>query len=513
MRYWIIALLFCLPMLLTAQKKHKNILISSNYAPNEPTIALDPKNPEIMLAASNIDNFYRSKDGGRTWVERKLKSTFGVWGDPVMICDTASNFYFLHLSNPPNGNWIDRIVCQRTGNYGSSWTNGSFMGLNGQKAQDKQWAVVDRKKNYIYVSWTQFDKYDSADPKDKSSIMFAMSKDKGATWTAAKKINEVDGDCTDSDFTTEGATPAIGINGEVYVAWAGPAGLVFDRSEDEGKTWLDKDILVDSMPGGWDLNIEGIGRANGMPIVACDLSESSRKGTIYINWADQRNGADNADIWLSKSIDKGASWSPPVRVNNDKSNRQQFFTWMTVDQTNGYLYFVFYDRRNTKGAATEVFMARSTDGGQTFENFKISESPFVPNKEVFFGDYTNIVAQGATVRPIWTRLEESRLSIYTAIVDTNFIGAKQKCKLNKVKKNNSSAFFIAFKLHEQKALNLFIYDENHEKVKTIFKNKIFAFGKHIKKIKINSLGLAKGKYTYELKENDKIIKTNSFEKR
>jgi len=44
---------------------------------------------------------------------------------------------------------------------------------------------------------------------------------------------------------------------------------------------------------------------------------------------------------------------------------------MTIDQTNGYLYFVFYDRRNysTASTSTDVYMARSTDGGGDFQQF------------------------------------------------------------------------------------------------------------------------------------------------
>nr|MBK9651772.1 hypothetical protein [Bacteroidota bacterium] len=65
---------------------------------------------------------------------------------------------------------------------------------------------------------------------------------------------------------------------------------------------------------------------------------------------------------------------------------------MTVDQATGYLYFVFYDRRNYTNNQTDVYVAVSTDGGTTFINHKISQTPFVPDPNVFFGDYTNITA-------------------------------------------------------------------------------------------------------------------------
>lgn len=518
---------------LQAQNPHKNILVGTSNKPNEPTIAVHPKDPNILLAGSNIDNLYRSNDGGKTWTEHTLRSTYGVWGDPVIIPDTAGNFYFFHLSNTPGGNWIDRIVCQKSTDNGTSWTNGSYMGLNGAKAQDKHWAIVDPRTNYIYVTWTQFDKYGSKLPEDKSSIMFAMSKDEGETWTAAKKINEVDGDCIDSDNTTEGAVPTIGPNSELYVAWAGPKGLVFDRSLDGGKTWLEQDIAIDPMPGGWNYEIPGIYRCNGLPVTTCDIGENSPyKGTIYINWTDQRNGADDTDVWLAKSTDQGNTWSKPIRVNNDKAGNQQFLSWMTVDPTNGYLYFVFYDRRESgekNPTATDVYMARSTDGGKTFVNFKISDKPFYPNPSIFFGDYTNVIAKGDMIRPIWCELNNDLLSVKTAIVDQSSIPRPASLSdkvtptpvtpvtptppltndANTTAKPNT--LYIAFKLHQKSKLTLHVFDEKGKRQKPIFRCKRFEMGKHIEQINLPSLNRKTGNYTYQLKQKKTVIKEGKFE--
>jgi hypothetical protein len=79
---------------------------------------------------------------------------------------------------------------------------------------------------------------------------------------------------------------------------------------------------------------------------------------------------------------------------------------------------VFYDRRNySDNLTTDVYMARSTDGGETFTNFLVSSTPFVPGGSTFFGDYNGISAYAGKVRPIWTRLVGGQLSIWTAIVD------------------------------------------------------------------------------------------------
>jgi len=396
---------------------YKNVKISDLYNPEEPSIMINPLNTLQLVAGANINNVYYSSDGGETWIVHRLVSDYGVWGDPCIMVDTASNFYYFHLANPPNGAWIDRIVCQRSSDGGKTWTKGSYMGLNGKKAQDKEWATIDRRNNTIYATWTQFDKYDSQASGDSSTILFSKSANLGDTWSAPIRLSKRAGDCLDDDLTVEGAVPAVGANGELYVTWAGNNELRFDRSLDGGDTWLDDDIFVSDMPAGWTYDIPGIYRCNGLPITVCDTSQSRHRGTIYVNWTDQRNGSDDTDVWLVKSNDQGNTWSKPIRVNDDIPGKQQFLTWMTIDQSNGNIYAVFYDRRNYSDTQTDVYLAFSTDGGEHFTNQKISESPFTPDKSVFFGDYTNITAYNGKVRPIWVRLDAKGLSIYTAIID------------------------------------------------------------------------------------------------
>jgi hypothetical protein len=496
----------------------QNVMISNQNNPNEPSIAIDPKNPNVLIAGANINNCYVSIDTGHTWTQKRLTSSFGVWGDPVICVDTASTFYFFHLSNPPSGtgNWIDRIVCQKTSNNGNVWSNGSYTGLNGLKAQDKQWCAIDRKNNNMYLTWTQFDKYGSSNPYDSSIIVFSKSTDAGDTWTAPVRINSIAGDCQDSDNTVEGAVPTVGPNGEIYVSWAGPSGLVFNKSLDQGNSWLNKELLVSSIPGGWDFSITGIYRANGFPITACDLSNGVNRGTIYINWSDQRNGTNNTDIWLVKSTDGGQTWSSPTKVNDDNSNNQQFFTWMTIDQTTGYLYFVFYDRRNYSNESTDVYMALSTDGGNTFINRKISQSPFLPHAGVFFGDYTNVTAHNGVIRPIWTRLHNGALSVWTSITRLSDFLPNTAVETTTNPYNltfenypnpTSDYEYVSFKLRKKGIINLSICDVNGKLITEIIKDESRDYGTYIEKIYLTKLNLPDGTYFLRL-EIDNQIKVN-----
>jgi hypothetical protein len=426
--------------------------------------------------------------------------------------DTLGSFYFFHLSNPASGNWIDRIICQKSTDNGLSWSDGTYTGLNGTKAQDKQWSVVDRTNNNIYLTWTQFDDYGSDDPADISIILFSKSIDGGNTWSDPLRINKFEGDCIDDDNTVEGAVPAVGPNGEIYVSWAGPKGLVFNRSLDQGNTWLEEEIMIDAMPGGWNYNVPGISRANGLPITKCDLSGGKNHGTIYVNWSDQSNGTDNTDIWLAKSTDGGTTWSIPSRVNNDNSSRHQFFTWMDIDQSNGNLHFVFYDRRNYTDSQTDVFLAFSRDGGKKFTNKKISDEPFIPNKGIFFGDYTNITAHKNIVRPIWTRLHDGQLSIWTDVTTFDYpLSIKEEVfgrKLSNVKQFpnpiiNNNTGYVSFKLHALSVIKLEIFDQQGKLLHTVIDNKEMDYGKHIIPININELNFHSGIYYHRLLINGK----------
>jgi hypothetical protein len=376
-----------------------------------------------MVAGSILDNVHYSFDAGLTWETKKLQSDLGVFGDPCIVADNQGNFYYLHLSDSDKIGWkspniLDQIVIQKSEDGGKSWSAGTGIGKNPPKQQDKEWAVINPLNNEIYVNWTEFDKYGSENPSDKSRILFSKSVDGGNSFSNPIKISQFAGNCVDDHFTTEGAVPSVGVNGEIYVAWSFNHKIYFDKSVDGGQNWLTDDLIISSQKSGWSTEIPGIGRSNGMPVTAVDHSNSKHRGTIYVNWTDDRNGKNNTDVFISKSKNNGKKWSKPKKVNNDKSTSHQFLTWMSVDPKTGYIYIVYYDRNQLNNNQTDVTLAVSYNGGKKFVSKKISEKPFsaVP-KDIFFGDYNNINALNVLIRPIWTYYENGKLSIFTAIIN------------------------------------------------------------------------------------------------
>lgn len=386
--------------------------------PAEVSIAINPTNTDHMVAAllqagepgaARVSNYaYSSLDGGRTWKGTAAPNPDQrVQGDDAIVFGRDGTAYHSYIAfdgirvDRPERAWSGIFV--RSTRDGLNWTTGVPVVDHINTAvpfEDKPWLGVDRAadsphRGNIYVAWTRFDVYGSIQPTHRSHIMLSRSRDGGRSFSPAIEISDETGDARDSDNTVEGAVPVSGPNGDVFIAWAGPKGIVFDRSTDGGWTF-GKDVLLSATPGGWDLPLPGLERHNGMPVTAIDLGDGPRKGTIYVNWIDERNG--DLDVFIASSGDNGRTWSPPVRVNDDAKGAAQMFTWMAVDPVDGAINLVFHDRRGRSGTMTGVTLARSVDGGKTFANYPLAVGAFdCCDRSGFFGDYNGIDAYGGRV--------------------------------------------------------------------------------------------------------------------
>ncbi len=431
--------LVCLPSQIALGQQVVRVSDVDALNPAEVSIAINPKNPDNIVATSfqtgrpprpRAGSYnYVSIDGGKTWKTIPVENPKALTqGDDAVYFSDDGTAYHTHLSfvgirdaRPARAE--SGILLESSKDGGLIW-NESVPAINHINSvipfEDKPGIVVDnapesKYKGSVYLAWTRFDVYGSADPDCHSHIYFSRSIDGGKTFSMPFRISAASGDCRDSDNTVEGAVPAVGSKGEVYVVWAGPLGLVFRKSLDGGLTF-GKDKVISLMPGGWDFSVEGLDRANGMPVTGVDLGNDPNKGTLYVNWIDARNG--DPDVFVMASRDGGETWSAPVRVNDDplKNGKVQFFTWMSVDPADSSVNIVFYDRRDTEGALTKLTLARSIDGGRTFVNYKIDQPAFACDRKVFFGDYSGISAYNGRVIPIFMHFtEEKKLAVSVAL--------------------------------------------------------------------------------------------------
>ena len=442
-RFWLLTIFAVLFHCAVFSQAHRVVRITEPDAvnPGEVSIAINPTNPDNLIGVSfqygrpgqpRVSNCrYVTNDGGKTWATVIAPNPRGLsQGDDSIAMSSEGVAYHSFMS-------FDGIRVQRPARaFSGLWVSASKDGGGNWEVpvpviehvnsvtpfEDKPYVVTDNisgspYKNNLYLAWTRFDVYGSKDPQHRSHIYFSSSSDGGKTFAMPFEISDTTGDCQDGDNTLEGAIAAAGIKGEVYLVWAGPKGLYFDKSVDGGINF-GKDKVIAETPGGWDIEIPGIERSNGMPVTKVDTSNGLNRGTIYVNWVDARNG--DHDVFLMASRDGGNTWSEAIRVNDDKlkNGKDQFFTWLAVDPIDGSINIVFYDRRDLTGTKTGVILARSIDGGKTFINHKINLAPFACEKSVFFGDYNGIDAYGGRVVPIFTHfIGKQELAVSVAIFD------------------------------------------------------------------------------------------------
>lgn len=414
-------LLILCSIIITASAQQKLIKVNrAKNAPEEVSIAINPRNPLQVASSSNINNYYYSTNGGITWKEKTVTSKHGVWGDPMVHFDGFGNLYYAHLGKNPEKyfpNWIDKMVVQRINMAYDTCFVDAAIGFNEGKIQDKEW-LSSNLKGTLFMTWTEFDSYESKDPNDHSRIRFSQSQDYGATWSKPLVISDKEGDCLDSDSTMEGATSCSDSKGNIYTCWSGINKLWFDKSTDGGKSF-GADKIIATQYGGWNVPVRHIFRANGMPFILCNLNAPNFKDRLYINWTDTRNG--DADIFLKYSDDGGETWSNDIRVNNDsiENGADQFSNNFSIDAVTGDLYIVFYDKRNSRtGAFLDVYVAKSKDGGNHWTNYRVTSKPFpAPGKSVFFGDYIDIDAFNDVVIPIFTTNDNGQFNVYASRLD------------------------------------------------------------------------------------------------
>ena len=222
-----------------------------------------------------------------------------------------------------------------------------------------------------------------------------------------------------------GAMPAVGPNGELYVAWeqfstGGGAtsidALYFSVSTDGGASFSTPAPITSVSPI-YDPGVKayvcgrsalkgGI-RVKDFPSIAVDTGvKSKNKGAIYVVWNDQRNG--DPDIFITKSTNGGANWLAPVMVNKNGVGTDQFFPWVTV-LPNGKLGVTYYDRsRDQNNWYVDYDLATSVTGGATWAQSFLTKRPFpvVVNVDAeiagcYMSDYNQIGNNGLNLLLPW----------------------------------------------------------------------------------------------------------------
>jgi hypothetical protein len=413
---------------------------------SETFITLNHSTPNYLTAGSN-EIFrlpmrgYFSSDGGSTWgaVDVPLPpaiggvNSFRFGSDPSLAYDTQGNVFYsfivVYFSNFHGlGGKIDgtELAVARSTNGGQSYPQLSpFSFSTGQDHfNDKPMIAADANpssafRDNVYVAWDA-----SSGGSSGGGVRLARSTDHGVTFTV-QRIDSPTG-----PGRAIGAMPFVGRNGEAYAAWndfSKANNITFNRSFDGGVTWGTPTVVAaKTVPFQILVPAESFRGALIYPACDADRSSGSHRGRLYCSWMDQ-TAAGFADIFLSFSDDRGATWSAPKAVTDPLSAVDRFNHWLSVDPTTGSVNLSFYDTRNdTTGSRfqTDVFFTQSTDGGATFLSPNLLVTSVSSNEHdcsgVFpctgidygnqYGDYEGLVSFGGVSHPIWTDSRDQLVS-------------------------------------------------------------------------------------------------------
>ncbi|RPI14898.1 MAG: exo-alpha-sialidase, partial [Ignavibacteriae bacterium] len=373
-------------------------------------------NPNYIFIGANSDpgqGYYFTTNGGVNWAGGDLlPGSISSSSDPACAFDNTGKVFF---------NYFDNImVVDKSTNGGANWTgrvtvpSGSF---------DKNHMAIDITPSSpyygrIYVVWSNW--------VSTPVTVVSYSTNGGTSYSAMQTIG-----APISGHYEQGCNIQTGPNGEVYCVWATPVSggsytedyIVFTKSTNGGANWTTPVSALDINGIRGNILTTNI-RVNSFPSMGVDRSGGARNGWLYLTWS-QRSLApagSDADICFAYSSNGGTSWSTPVKVNDDALNngKNQFFPWLTVDQTNGNIATVFYDTRDVSSAdSCNTYVAVSANGGANWTNMRASDHaqrpvPLSGYATGYYGDYIAIAGHNNIFWPFWMDNRSGPAQIYTA---------------------------------------------------------------------------------------------------
>jgi hypothetical protein len=442
------------PSLAQNPTNHQNLIAGSNDEILLPACTNPPTGPSScpFTRGVNISGFYASFDGGKTWpcqgVINLLPLGEYAFGDPSQAFDSKGNAYYGTLAFPFPATVAEEATGLQADFFVAKSTDGGCHYTSAAKVSSDSPAIFDDKDaiaaddnpsspfhDNVYAAWTKFSK-PGGNGFGNDQIHFARSTDGGETWSNPLPISPAHNN--NAAGGRQGAAVKVGPDGTVYVVWLDTVDKQsvqrMSISHDGGKTFPGQDIIVATVTDDGLSPLPGSSfrqDARAFP----SLSIAPDTGTLYVAWGNHTDG--HANVLLTKSTDRGETWSTPVVAGN-VSGRSAFFASVAAEP--GHFVNVAFQAMNDRPSGTapgpgvvhyDAYLTRSTNAGASFgPPMKISTATSDPDgsstnslRAQFLGDYITAVAGPNGVFVVWT---DSRNATPCAAVDAFRAGTVSK---------------------------------------------------------------------------------------
>ena len=423
---------------------------------SEEAIAVNPTNPNNIVTITNIQEGFSglfegiSFDGGLTWT-RKIIAAGGTIGggadglgdsccDPSLSFDQYGNLFLTYLYNLENvvpvamstdGGLTFRVIANIAKPPKPPGTRGPSR--HGEYRFVDQPTVV-AGANTVWVI------FNGGGPMSATGAPVTGPGQAGSF--IASEVIPGTNNCTYGDV-------AVGPGGKVMNVCT-----LTESGQGGGKLFVNVDpdglgpagfgrrvFVTDTHVGGFDFIPPQPDRSiDAEPGLAWDRTGGPHNGRVYLVYTQEaKNESDDTNVYVRHSDDNGATWSSPVRVDDDAGTNSQFLPKISLDPTTGHIAVVWYDARNDLGTGgagdtdgvpnddAQFWGAFSNDGTSFTTNVRISagtSNSHDSGNGIDYGDYSGLSYFRGVAHPAWSDNSNStgtnpdgalsKLDIYTA---------------------------------------------------------------------------------------------------
>ncbi|HWF52499.1 MAG TPA: sialidase family protein [Solirubrobacteraceae bacterium] len=353
-------------------------------AHNSPSLARDPRDPNVVVATNRIDRpgfsaeVDRSDDGGRTWSSTVLPLPRGL--DRPYAPDLAfapdGTLYVTYVDLQGNGNVPADLWISKSTDGGR--TLSAPVRIAGRLTFQARIAVDHA--GTVYVTWLQGGAAGLLSLiGPPSPIVLARSSDGGRTFSRPVQVSDP------SRPLVGAATPVIDSSGRLVVLYEDFKGDQRDFQNLPGPPWDHPFALVVTRPVGTTTFARGVQLEGDLvpdqrflvytpefPSIA-----AGPRARLYVAWADARDG--DSDVFLRRSDDGGATWTPATRVNgNPKGDGTSQYLPQVDVAPDGRVDVLFLDRSRDRkhNEMVDATLASSRDQGRSFQYARLSSRSF-----------------------------------------------------------------------------------------------------------------------------------------
>jgi BNR repeat protein len=386
---------------------------SSIGRPAEPSLAVDPMNPKLLIATwqerrtpQDLGNVVGvSQDGGGTWSRATLPGmlvcTGGVYTaatDPWVSIGSDGLVYVSSLMTRPGTAGPSEIVVSVSRDHGNSWDAPVVVRPAGAATQpDKETILADpRRPAAAYLVWVEYQVKPGIDPS-VDQVFFARTTDGGRSWSPPTPIYGGTSEAQENQLlmTAGGVLVNVFIEGPSLPGTPHPPALPVKirvmRSSNQGQTWA-KPIDAASFTY---TNATDPGTGAQLRFFGQNITAAVAGNAVYVGWFEVHN--DFSSILIARSEDGGLKWRSPQVVVRQKPQSVLPTLAVAGDATVGVLWFDFrHFKQGNSSLDTDVWFSSSRDRGAHWRERHVA-GPFdlrsAPSARIgpFIGDYMGLV--------------------------------------------------------------------------------------------------------------------------